>query len=399
MLDFIKDKKECIGCTACFASCPVHCIKMVEDEEGFTYPIANDLCIHCGKCKKVCPVQNYSAPTNNFNQSAYAAVTKNFNIWKQSSSGGAFTEICLAWGNENTYFVGATWNGGRVEQTMVKGVDEISLLCKSKYISSDLNNVFYKVKEKLDNGSKVLFCGVPCQIAGLRAFLGKNYADLLLIDLICHGAGSPKVFNSCLRKLEKQFASSIYSYEFRAKNKYYETDYLTKIVYENNTENMIVNDPYIQLFLKQLCLRPSCGQNCLFRNSNRQGDITLADFKGLYKVFPKLVSDMRNYSAIIFNNQKGYKVFKTLTRSMDVLPCDIEMIKLYNPLFYRQTWFNENRNKFFAEYINDKEYAVEKWTTDAEIYHENIKRKFFYLMPRIIRSGILKVVRNIENRE
>ena len=110
MLQFIKVKGDCVGCTACMASCPIHCIKMVEDEEGFLYPVASNACINCGKCERVCPIQNPPIVKMEQKQKAYAALSKNNDVWKRSASGGAFTEICRLWEDENTLFVGAAWD-------------------------------------------------------------------------------------------------------------------------------------------------------------------------------------------------------------------------------------------------------------------------------------------------
>lgn len=391
MLEFIKEKKNCVGCTACYSVCPTRSIQMIEDEEGFLYPSLIGKCIQCGKCERVCPIHNMKLEEQTYKKKAYAGVTRDWNIWERSASGGAFSEICRAWGDNKTIIAGAAWGGLRVHHICVKGVNNISPLCKSKYIASNLEDTFIEIENYLQCGNKVLFCGTPCQVAGLKQFLGKEYTNLLLIDLICHGVGSPKIFNSCIKVIEKQLGCNISRYEFRSKKRKYEYDHIEKITLLNNKEVSLSTDPYIQLFLKQLCLRPSCGENCKYRNEHRQGDITIADFKGLKQVFPKLANESRNYSTIIINNNKGEKIISALEKSMILYECRIEDIKRYNPLFYRQTRSTKKRDEFFTDYINTSQDAIIRWTKPTEIHKLTIKRKIYNIIP----DQYAKYIKNI----
>lgn len=398
MLPFTIEKGDCTGCTACYAICPVQCIEMKPDEEGFLYPTASDQCIHCNKCKEVCPQQTPSS-TLVIKQGAFAACSNDREIWKRSSSGGAFSEICYSFGDSNTLFVGAAWNDFSVQHIGV-GINNLKLLCKSKYIASDLGNTFNQIKKHLLQGEKVVFCGTPCQVAGLKKFLGKDYDKLLLIDLICHGVGSPKVFQSCIDLIENQLNDEIISYEFRAKRNIIETDYLSKVVTAKHTDGIyLVNDPYIQLFLQQQCLRPSCGKNCKYREEQRQGDITISDFKGLAYVFPQLAGSKVNYSSIITNTIKGAEIVSTLSNTMSLYPCEIEQIKKYNPLFYRQTHFSEKRDLFFNEYISCPDITVKNWTSDTVKYKKKITKKVYDLLPTQIRQKIWQLFHKKSNEK
>jgi len=391
MLHFLSDKTCCTGCSACQAACPIDCISMITDEEGFWYPSSSEKCINCGRCAKVCPSLNPFTEGIRVNQKAYACISKDDVIWRRSASGGAFSEICLAWGDDNTIVVGAAWDGFKVHHVCIKGVRNIKSICKSKYIASNPENVFRQIKGYLEEGCKVIFCGVPCQVAGLKAFLIKDYSNLLTIDLICHGVGSPAVLRSVIRLLEEQFGGRISNYEFRAKRKNYEYIYLSAISIGNKTK-YISKDPFMQLFLKQLCLRPSCGKHCNYRNRKRQGDLTIADFKGLTDVFPQLLGTKRNYSSIVTNNEKGELLIPILHERMQILPCDISDICKYNPLFERQTWFSKERDVFFKDYIVDNETAIKKWTTPALLFQKSIKQRLFDILPVFIRKQYLKII-------
>ena len=389
MLSFLSNISDCTGCTACKAACPVHCITMETDDEGFWYPVSSEACINCGLCERVCPSHNSDKTANKGNQNAYACLTKDDAVWRRSASGGAFTEICFAWGDDKTIVVGAAWDGFDVHHVCVEGVNNIGALCKSKYVASNPENTFSEIRNYLKNGNKVVFCGVPCQVAGLKSFLSKKYENLLTIDLICHGVGSPLIFKSTIHILENQFGRKIDEYEFRAKRKLVEVDYLCSIKM-GDERKYILGDPYIQLFLKQRCLRPSCGINCKYRTHNRQGDLTIADFKGLTEVFPSLMGTKRNYSSIITNNSKGEAVMPMLLKRMNVLPCDISYIGKYNPLFERQTYFAEDRDLFFEEYKKDKEDAITKWTKPASVFVKSYKVIVFDILPVFMRKLIIQ---------
>lgn len=389
MLSFLSYKSDCTGCTACKAACPIDCITMETDTEGFWYPVNSEACIHCGKCEKVCPTKRTDRTANHGIQSAYACLTKKHNIWKRSTSGGAFSEICYAWGDEKTIVVGAAWDGFKVHHICVEGIQNIELLCKSKYIASYPANTFREIQDYLKSGRKVIFCGVPCQVAGLKSFLSNEYDNLLTIDLICHGVGSPAVFESAIGVMAQQIGRPIKKYEFRSKRKVFEIDYLSSITIGTQIK-YLTKDPYMQLFLQQICLRPSCGKKCRYRNKNRQGDLTIADFKGLFEVFPQLLGVKKNYSTIVTNNEKGDSIIHLLLNRMYILPCEISVIGKYNPLFERQTNFSDERDSFFEEFQKDKEGTIIKWTTPGTFYTKTIKSKIFDVLPVFFRKIYLK---------
>lgn len=393
MLSFNPEKENCSGCAACYSVCPKQCISMARDEEGFDYPqlTSPETCINCGLCEKVCPI-NVTFPVK-VEQKAFCAVTKDYSIWHRSASGGAFSEICRAWGDDKTLVVGAAWDGLYVHHVGIVGVENIKPLCNSKYVSSHIEDTFRKIRECLKTG-KVIFCGTPCQVSGLRSFLRKDYDNLLTIDLICHGVGSPSVFEACARAISKQAGMPLKSYAFRAKRKVHETDYLTLLTFDNKSE-YVTQDPYIQLFLKQTCLRPSCGENCKYRGRNkRPGDFTIADFKGLTKVFPDLLGTKKNYSTIVANSEKSLSVIPQLERQMEMRQVTIDEIVKYNPLFDRHTWFSEERDKFFAEFKKDEDGTIDKWTEPYTVARLSIKKWVYSVFPVWIR-GLIR--RNLDN--
>lgn len=403
MLYFNTKKSDCTGCTACQSVCPVGCIHMEKDDEGFIYPQSNDACIHCGKCERVCPILNKEKlfeQHSNYEQQAYCAITNNKKIWIQSSSGGAFSEICKAFGDEYTIIYGAAWDGLRAKHKRVIGVSSIAPLRKSKYIESVLDDAFIKIYDDLKKGKKVIFCGTPCQVSGLKQYLAKIPDSLLLIDLICHGVGSPKVFETCMEVMGEQLGEKIESYEFRSKRSFYETDYMCKVTGLNTKkERYVTSDPYMQLFFRQDCLRPSCGKNCNYRCEQRQGDITIADFKSVTSVFPELIGVKRNYSSVIINTPKGEKILPVLKEHMEMRECSINAIKQYNPLFHRQTIFSEERDLFFREFIAQPNETTKRYTKPADLMKQTPFKIMAAYLPVSMRRAIINIIRRRSNCE
>ena len=381
-------KENCSGCSACYAACPKNCIKMKMDDEGFLYPYVGTECISCGKCIKVCPQLNPIQGSVNVEQEAYAAITKNQNTWRKSASGGSFAEICKAWGDGNSIVYGAAWNNNKVIHVRVNCSNLDPVLC-SKYVASDINECYSNAKKDLLAGKYVVFSGTPCQIAGLRAYLNKDYDKLLLIDFVCHGVGSPKVFEDCITLLEKQFGKKISEYHFRAKKRYFDSRHIQKIVFNDNSCVFVKDDPYMQLFLSEKCLRRSCGKNCKYRNRNRQGDITLADYKGLFLDFPDLQGSKYNYTALVFNTSKSLNIKQKLADRLVMHKSTLEAIKRDNPLFYKQTDHEADKD-FFEKYVDSTVETCLNYTEDATVMRWSLIRFLYDALPLCVRKIIYR---------
>ena len=197
MID-IKEKNNCCGCSACVQICPKQCISMAADNEGFLYPQVNSaICIDCGLCEKVCPVINQSAPREPL--VVYAAKNNNEDIRLKSSSGGIFTLLAEKVIEEGGVVFGAKFDADwNVVHDYTETIEGLAAFRGSKYVQSIIGDNFKTAKQFLNNGRKVLFSGTPCQIAGLKKYLRKEYDNLLTVDVVCHGVPSPMVWRDYL---------------------------------------------------------------------------------------------------------------------------------------------------------------------------------------------------------
>ena len=183
-----SNKNLCCGCRACEQICPEGAIHMEEDKEGFLYPVIDEeKCTKCGMCVKVCPIKDggYNNKSAFKNPNVYAAYHRDEQILNNSTSGGAFTAVVQAFCDKDYVIFGAIFDENIIiRHTFVTDIKNISKFRWSKYVQSDIGDSFNKARKFLKEGKKVLFSGTPCQIAGLKEFLGKDYENLLTIDLV-----------------------------------------------------------------------------------------------------------------------------------------------------------------------------------------------------------------------
>lgn len=314
----------CNGCKACEKICPVGAIEMIKDEYGFEYSkINSDKCIKCGKCIKVCPELN-KPETNNFETpEIWAGWNKNREIRLTSTSGGTFYELAKLTIEKGGYVCGAAYtNDHLVEHIVTNKLEDIERLKQSKYIQSDLRNVYCEIKELLQNEKQVLFVGTPCQNVGLRNFLGKDYDNLFLIDFICLGVNAPKAYLRYLEYLENKFNSKIKEVWFKNKDFGWKK-FHTKITFENG--EVFYGQRYEDLFMKgfigakSLYFRNSC-YNCSHRTFPRYSDITIGDFWGV----KKSLDNDEGTSIIMINSKKGKGLLKSIKKNMNLHKSDIK---------------------------------------------------------------------------
>lgn len=397
LLDFIENKQDCVGCSACKSICPKQCIIMLQDERGFLYPnVDNSKCIKCGLCLKVCPIQKQKNIITEKKQKhiCNVGITLDNDVLEKSTSGGAFTEICKTIQEniqDDIYIFAVTFKELKVYH-FGTNIDNISIFNKSKYIQSDMKNCFSEIKKILDNNKYIVFCGTPCQVDGLHCYLQKQYENLFTIDFICHGVGSPLVFQKFIEETEKKFNKKIIEYIFRYTKKVRGSfpRYISFTRFSNDKITTKYIDSYNKLFLNQLCLRDSCGDICRYRKPIRYSDITIADFNGSLNI-----KDSRRYSTIITNSSKGETILQKLNKRMKLYDYDIELVKKNNPLFFHTTCENPKRNEFFNDFINGLsiEELVAKYVPKPKF---KIKNFIVNILPYSLKYEIKNLIKRIK---
>lgn len=315
-------KEDCCGCTACKSICAQGAISMQADEQGFLYPKINrEKCVDCGMCYKVCRfsgrVPEQKEPT------VYAVKHRNEEVRMTSSSGGVFSAMAEYVLNKGGVVYGAAFDECF---NVVHMRDERSFekFKTSKYVQSDLKEVFGEIKADLEQGRMVLFTGTGCQADGLYAYIPKRLQEKLIVcDIVCHGAPSPKVWREYLDLLERKNRTKISYVNFRDKSEYgWHGSALTikgedkEILSGGQAENI-----YFQLFFSHMILRPSCF-NCKYANTDRAGDISLADFWGI-EDFHAEYDDDKGISLVMVNSDKGKKLIDEIGKELEMLNSSI----------------------------------------------------------------------------
>ncbi|MBQ4515397.1 MAG: Coenzyme F420 hydrogenase/dehydrogenase, beta subunit C-terminal domain [Clostridia bacterium] len=342
-------KRNCSGCHACFNICPVNCISMDYDSEGFLYPIINQsLCIKCGRCEKACPVLNKSQSAED-KINAYAGINLDENTRMQSSSGGIFSLIAEYVLDNNGVVFGASFDENQeVCHIEISEKSELSKLRGAKYLQSRIGDAYAKTEKILKEDRLVLFSGTPCQIAGIKAYLGKEYQNLILLDIICHGVPSPKIWTEYLKQQENKNKTSftkIGLIKFREKVPGWR-NYSIVLDFGNGRKykKLALEDSFMRAFLKNYILRPSC-YNCHFKIDKSMADITLGDFWGIEKVLPD-VSDNKGISLIFAHTEKGRNVLQLINEKMLCYEVKAADAVKYNPSAVQSTLLPPEREKF-----------------------------------------------------
>lgn len=353
----IEDKRNCSGCHSCCAICPLQCISMEPDREGFWYPrVDAEVCTECGLCVKACPI--ISPTIHNSSVSAFACINRNEEIREKSSSGGVFSLIAEAIITRKGIVFGAGFDKNfDVVHGWTDSIEGLSAFRGSKYVQSRIGNALIEVQEFLKAGRPVLFSGTPCQIAGLRSYLGKDYENLLCIDIVCHGVPSPRVWQRYKKELEERNRAKVKRIAFRRKDCGWKL-FSVSFSFDNDTEysQPLTNDIYMKGFLSNLYLRPSC-YACHFKSLNRPSDITLADFWGIESVLPHMDDD-KGTSLVLVHTEKGAAMLADLAEKIICEKVDVNKAISFNSAAVKSVAKNSKREEFFAELDNAEDVIV-----------------------------------------
>ena len=313
MIDKLK-KSECCGCNACGDICPKGSITFQTDDEGFLYPVIDhQSCIECGLCEKVCPsVNSEELKKNDFDKPVcFAAVHKNLEVRFDSTSGGAFSALAKKAYLQHYYVGGAIWDDDwSVSHFISDNKNDLEKLRSSKYIQSDARGLYKEIKGLLERDEKVLICGTPCQIAGLKSFLRKDYDNLITVDFICQYVNSPFIWKKYIDYLEQEHKSKVVYIKDKNKEIGWRT-LCNKVVFENGDVIYDTKEEnhFRRCYMKLgIASRPSCYE-CKFKGFPRIADITIADFWGGEKYLPEGFDNDLGTSLIMCNSRKGLDYF------------------------------------------------------------------------------------------
>lgn len=317
--------QECTGCLSCFLVCPKNCIAVQENKEGFLYPsVDGNRCIQCGSCIKHCPILNPMI-FDHIKSERYALVLKDKVSLSKSSSGGLFAGVASYFLENDGAVFGASYDEElNVHQIKIESKAELYKIQGSKYVSSCTEETFREVKSLLSDGRKILYSGSPCQVAGLRSYLGKPYNNLFMMDLICHGVPSQKLLKKYLEWLGNKNHGRVIYYGFRDKDvSGWSCGGKVKIKTKTKTKTKILEgfcDPYYHSFLICESYRESC-YVCPFANTDcRTGDITMGDFWGTDELYPEIpAKDGISFGSV--NTMQGRKLFELVRDRFWVYEC------------------------------------------------------------------------------
>lgn len=375
------DKKECCGCTACLSACPRQCISMERDEEGFLYPMIDKAqCVNCGLCEKVCPMNH--PVYENKTQAVYAAYIRDEQQRMKSTSGGIFYAIARWIIEQGGIVYGAAFDDDfKLKHIGVDSLGKLQKLRGSKYLQSDLGNVFCEIKEHLTKNRWVYFVGVGCQVAGLHSFLRKKYKTLITSDLVCHGVPSQLMFDWHLNYLRAKEKAEITSYSFRDCEGWggCETYSYSSLVQDRKGTRKLHSyslSPYLYSFMCAYTSRYSC-YDCKFARIPRQGDVTLADYWGASNYFPEL-DCTKGVSLVLINNKIGNEIWDAIKCYLEYRSSCVDDAAIKNGNLIHGTKMPEFRKSCYT-LINQKGY---QWVAEHEFrvpHYWLIKLKVFLL--------------------
>ena len=375
----ISQFEKCANCGACVNICPMNAISVDCEEMYYTLRVDEKKCVLCGKCVSVCPVNNPIKTQNLI--AAYYGYADDHKILCSSSSGGMFHSLAQKILNEDGVVFGAVFSEDK-HSVVFSSTDDTALcaLQKSKYVESNVGDSFRKIKEELEKGRNVLFCGTPCQSAGLTRYLGKEYDKLVVCDFSCGGLPSHQMYHQYLSDLEKHYSSKATLVDFRPKNFGWESHSIY-IQFENGKEytRLATLDTYYKGFLHSLTKRDYCYE-CDFAD-NHSADIILADF-WLHKKMSDMDNKDRGISLVLTNTEKGDRIIRELAPGLVLrtLPLDKGA---YNIRSGHSAQHTRDMHERFVEEVRDKGYI----SAIKSKMPFSVKRDWKQLLKQLIKKG------------
>ncbi len=377
--------KSCCGCRGCEQACPQKCVTFFTDKEGFLYPEVDETrCTECGVCLKKCPV--YTKPECGKSPKVFAAKIKDKQTAFGSTSGGVFSAVAEHILDNGGVVYGCAFDESLTARHIaVESKAELQRLRSSKYVQSDLSGVFSALKKELKNGRQVLFSGTGCQCAGLKNFLGRDYDNLILTDIVCHGVPSPLLFEKYLEYKGSKMGGKITAYNFRSKEKRGWDLYYKAETAGTSKSDYGFFDPYYNAFLNCKTYRESC-YVCKYANSSRTGDITLADYWGIEKFHPSFY-DSNGVSLVLVNTDKGERLWQELAPVLESMPSELEKAVVMNKNLKEPSSRPECRDGIYDGIDGD----INRYFETKLAFKINPKTKLKKAIPLGIKNAVKKI--------
>lgn len=367
-MDRVYDqKKDCYGCSACFNICPVSTITMEPDDEGFLYPVIGNDCIDCNLCRDICPKLVKGHYKESSSPDFFVAKHKSEDVLMKSTSGGMFSALSDAILEMNGIVYGADYDDefkvfhNRASDS--QGRDRMRI---SKYVQSNLTDIFHQIKKDLENSKAVLFTGTPCQTAGLSGYIGDSDLrdNLYLCDLICHSIPSPLIWEEYKKLLEDEHGGKLTDIQFRSKIiDWSRENSNNSFLYKTDSSEDIHNDDrfYKLFFGAGTITRPSC-EFCNFTDIHRASDVTIADYWGIEKYAPEWM-DVKGVSLVMTNTEKGKRLLDKCQPNILIEKRPMEESLNEQNRLSKPADYPDNRNEFWKDYEKyGFKYLIEKIT-------------------------------------
>lgn len=379
--ELVKDKLSCCSCACCVDVCPKRAITMKPDEYSFLYPQINEeLCVNCGLCKKKCAYQNIISAEKP--KEVYAAVTIENEILNKSASGGVFASVARKFIEDGGIVFGAAFehiDDFVVKHIEVSNITDLQKLQGSKYVISNTEGIFLRIKKLLNESKKVLFSGTPCQVASLKEYIGQSEA-LTTIDIICHGVPSMKMLSDYLIEKEKKLQGKIVDFIFRDKT--FGNGYRINAIYEKqgkiqNQLEMVHTSSYYRYFLTSEIFRENC-YSCKYANTKRYSDLTIGDYWGIEKALPDevekgLFSENKGVSCILVNTNKGNELLRNYGQLLYLSKSIFELVSKGNKQLIKPSTHSKLRDDIMNEYKLYGYKGIER------LFRRRLGIKYYYL--------------------
>ena len=401
-IELIKNLKECCGCGACLHSCPKKAISMKENEDGFIYPeIDESLCVDCGKCIRVCKFKD--AVWEKSLKETYAAYAKDTDLI-QSASGGVFASLAqsvLAQGGV-VYGCAMLYTEGKMtpRHLCVTEQKDLIKIKGSKYVQSELGDVYVEIKKKLQKDVDVLFSGTPCQVMGLKGYMQKDYNNLYTVEVVCHGVPSVQMFQDYLRYVEEKEEKKVVEFKFRDKSQGWKLHGKMILEDQNGVKTEKYFEPeessYYQMFLNSYTYRENC-YSCPFASEYRQGDITIGDYWCIDLIHPEYLienggkmDEKKGASCLVINNEQGKKLMKKYGQGVALFESTYEKASQYNAQLKQPSCMKKER-EVVLELKKQGYEEIERWY-QKRLSRIRFIRKIRAMIPKWIKKGIRKIL-------